>query len=64
LEIVSNLDRNTYRAVYGLKLDENIYVLHCFQKKSTRGIATPKHEIDVIRQRWQDAKCLSISKEV
>jgi phage-related protein len=33
-----------------------VYVLHAFQKKSKRGIATPKHELTVIRRRWKEAK--------
>ena len=48
MEIVDRHDTNTYRAVYTAQFDEAIYVLHAFQKKSTRGIATPKHEIDLI----------------
>lgn len=51
MEIVSNFDKNSFRAVYALKLGDDIYVLHAFQKKSTTGIKTPKHEIDLIKQR-------------
>ena len=58
LEIVSDCDKNTYRAVYATKIGEIIYVLHCFQKKSKQGIATPKQEINLIRQRLKDAKQL------
>ena len=50
-QISARYDTNTYRAVYTVKLGENIYVLHAFQKKSTRGIGTPKKEIDLIKQR-------------
>lgn len=51
LEIVS-LDRSgTYRAVYTVKFEDAIYVLHAFQKKSRRGIGTPKEEIDIVRRR-------------
>lgn len=42
LEIVEDFDTNTYRAVYTVKFEKAVYVLHVFQKKSTRGIATPK----------------------
>lgn len=59
MELVSNYDTNTYRTVYATKIDEIIYVLHCFQKKSTHGISTPKTEIDLIKQRLQDAIKLS-----
>ena len=55
MEIVDRHDTNTYRAVYTAQFEEAIYVLHAFQKKSTRGIATPKHEIALIRRRLADA---------
>ena len=55
LEIIENDDGNTYRAVYTVKFKEYIYVLHVFQKKSKKGIATPKHEIDLIKARLKDA---------
>ena len=55
-EIVRDYVGDTYRAVYVVNLDELIYVLHCFQKKSTRGIKTPKKEIDLIRRRLNMAK--------
>ena len=58
MEIVDRHDTNTYRAVYTVQFDEAIYVLHAFQKKSTRGIATPKHEIDLIRRRLANAERL------
>jgi len=58
MEIVSDFDRNTYRAVYAVKIGDVIYVLHCFQKKSKHGIATPKQELDLIKQRLKDAKHL------
>jgi phage-related protein len=41
--------------VYTAQCDEAIYVLHAFHKKSTRGAATPKREIDLIRRRFADA---------
>jgi phage-related protein len=51
MEIVSDFDKNTYRAVYALKLGDKIYVLHVFQKKSKSGIKTPKPDIDLIKRR-------------
>lgn len=62
-EIVSDYDRDTYRAVYAVKLGDEIYVLHYFQKKSTRGIKTPKQEIDLIRRRLKIAEDLAKEKE-
>jgi phage-related protein/predicted XRE-type DNA-binding protein len=55
LEIVEDDDGSTYRVVYTVKFREVVYVLHAFQKKSAKGIATPKHHIDLIRQRLQVA---------
>ena len=45
-----------YRAVYTVKFEDAVYVLHAFQKKSTKGIATPQREIDLIRRRLADAE--------
>lgn len=56
LEIVENFDRATYRAIYTVQFEDAIYVLHCFQKKSKRGSETPKHEIDLIRERLKEAQ--------
>jgi phage-related protein len=54
-EIVQRFDKNTYRAVYTLKLGQNIYILHAFQKKSKIGIKTPQQDIDLIKQRYREA---------
>ena len=62
-EIVVPYDTNTYRAVYTVKIGENIYVLHAFQKKSTRGIRTPKREIDLIKQRLKIAREMEAKNE-
>jgi phage-related protein len=56
VEIVADDDGNTYRAVYTTKLAGLVYVLHVFQKKSTKGIATPKHVLDLIRARLRRAR--------
>jgi len=58
MEIVSDHDGETFRAVYTTKLAGVLYVLHAFQKKSTSGIATPKKEIEVIKSRLADARDL------
>jgi phage-related protein len=50
-EIVTDYDKNAYRAVYVVNLNDTVYVLHCFQKKSKTGIKTPKEEIEVIAKR-------------
>ncbi len=51
LEVVNDFDGDTYRALYTVKFAGVVYVLHCFQKKAKRGIATPKKEIDTIKAR-------------
>jgi len=56
LEIIENFIGDTYRAVYTVKFAKVVYVLHCFQKKSKRGIETPKHEIDLIKQRLKEVE--------
>jgi len=59
MEIVSDYQTDTYRTIYAIKLGTRIYILHAFQKKSKRGIATPKKEIDTIRKRLQQARQLA-----
>ena len=50
-ELRDNHAGNTYRAVYIAKLKGKIYVLHCFQKKSKSGRATPPKDIELIKSR-------------
>jgi phage-related protein len=56
LEIVEDHNTDTYRAIYTVHFEKAVYVLHCFQKKSTQGISTPKQEIDLVQQRLKDAE--------
>lgn len=56
LEIVEDHQTDTYRAVYTVKYSDLVYVLHAFQKKSKKGIATPKHDIDLIKKRLRIAE--------
>ena len=58
LELIEDFDRNTYRAVYTVRLAAKVYVLHVFQKKSKRGSATPREDIEVIRDRPRTAERL------
>src|SRR5437868_12440580 len=53
LEIVSDYQSDTFRAVYTVRLGERVYVLHAFQKKSKKGIATPKSDLELINRRLQ-----------
>jgi phage-related protein len=55
LEVIENDEGGTYRAVYTIRYEEAVFVLHCFQKKSKRGIETPKEDIDIIRERLKKA---------
>jgi phage-related protein len=57
-EVVEDFDGDTYRAAYIAKLASAVYVLHVFQKKSTRGVATPWRHLDVIKQRLRAARRL------
>lgn len=56
LELRENDRSGTYRAVYTVKFDERIYVLHVFQKKSKKGIATDKADLDLVRSRLKWAE--------
>lgn len=56
LEVVEDDAGSTYRAVYTVRIQGAVYVLHCFQKKSTSGIATPKPDLDLIRERLKAAQ--------
>ena len=47
---------NAFRVVYAVQLGDDIWVLHAFQKKSTQGIKTPKHEIDLVQDRLKRLK--------
>ena len=56
LEVIAQGKGSTYRAVYTVKIGDAVYVLHCFQKKSKQGIATPKPDMDLIRERLKEAQ--------
>jgi phage-related protein len=56
LEVVENYDGDTYRAVYTVRFSTAVYVLHVFQKKSKKGIKTPKRDIDLIKSRLRLAE--------
>jgi len=58
LEVVEDGVGGTYRAVYTVKFEEAVFVLHCFQKKSKRGSETPKEDMDIVRTRLKVAEAL------
>ena len=53
-EIALAFKGDAFRVVYAVQLADEIWVIHAFQKKSTKGIRAPKHEIDLIRERLKD----------
>jgi phage-related protein len=56
LEIIDDFDGDTYRAVYTVRFAGAVYVLHAFQKKSKKGMATPRHELNLVKERLKAAK--------
>ena len=54
IEVRERHEGNAYRAVYTVRYADAVYVLHAFQKKSKKGVATPKSEIDLIEKRLKD----------
>ncbi|NKI68846.1 addiction module toxin RelE [Collimonas pratensis] len=63
LEIVEDCQGDTYRAIYTVRCVEELYVLHCFQKKSVSGSATPKPDMDLIRTRLKTVIAMQRSRE-
>ena len=59
LEVVEDWEGNTYRAVYTVRFTAGVFVLHVFQKKSTRGRATAKHDLDLIQRRLKVAEIIA-----
>lgn len=59
LEIVKNDRVGSYRAVYAVKFEQAVFVLHCFGKKSKRGIETPKADMALIRLRLKEAEAMA-----
>ena len=62
LEVAERRAGDTFRVVYTVRLETAVYVLHAFQKKSTRGAATPKHEMDLVRSRLADALAIDAER--
>ena len=56
VEIVTDFDGDTFRAVYTVRFAEAVYVLHVFQKKSKKGRATPKMEMDLVEKRLREVE--------
>src|SRR5580692_8884224 len=56
MEIVASHQGNAWRAVYTVKIEDAICVLHVFQKKSTKGVATPAREIELVKRRLAEGE--------
>ncbi len=56
IKIALKYDKEAYRCVQAVQLGRTIYILHAFQKKAKKGIATPKQDVDLIKQRYKEAK--------
>ena len=56
LEIALAFKGDAFRVVYAVQLGDDIWVVHAFQKKSTKGIKTPRHEIDLVKDRLRTLK--------
>jgi phage-related protein len=56
LEIVEDFQRGTYRAVYTVRFERAMYILHCFQKKSPSGVRTARGDVELIRLRLKTAR--------
>lgn len=56
MEIVTPYRGDTWRTIYTVRIQDVVYVLHAFQKKSKSGIATPKRELELVRQRLAEAE--------
>ena len=56
LEIVAPHEGDTWRTIYTVRFQDAVYVLHAFQKKSKRGIATPQKELELVKQRLAAAE--------
>ena len=63
LEVVSDHRGDTFRAVYTVRFRARVYVLHAFQKKSKKGIATPQSDIALLKQRLAQAAALHAAQE-
>ena len=58
LEIRENDPSGTYRVLYTLEMEDFVFALHSFQKKSKSGKSTPKQELDKIKQRLKQAQAI------
>jgi phage-related protein len=63
VEIVEDFRGDTFRAAYTVRYKGAVYVLHCFQKKSKTGRATPRRDIELIQRRLRQAEVIASERE-
>ena len=63
VELIDEFDGDAYRAVYTVRFETAVYVLHAFKKKSKRGVKTPQSDIDLIKRRLRDAEADHSARE-
>jgi phage-related protein len=62
IELIDDFDGDTYRAVYTVRLETAVYILHSFKKKSKQGIKTPQSDVELIKKRLRDAQADNLSR--
>lgn len=60
MELALPYRKDAYRVVYAVRIGESLWVVHAFQKKSTRGISTPRHELDLIEDRLKRLRSMPL----
>ena len=63
LELAVRYASDAYRVVLAVQIGRRIYILHAFQKKSTKGIATPQRDVELIKKRYAEARELAREHE-
>ena len=63
LEVAEDFDGNTYRAVYTVRFESGIYVLHAFQKKAKHGVSTPQQDLELIKNRMKTAQAQDLERQ-
>ncbi len=62
VELIEDHDGDTNRAVYTMRFESALYVLHAFKKKTKRGVATPQSDVELIRRRLRDAETYAANR--
>jgi phage-related protein len=62
VELVDDFDGDAYRAVYTVRFESAVYVLHAFKKRSKQGIKTPQSDLELIKRRRKEAEALDAAR--